>query len=674
MISVNTQYFREAAIHFNKYGRYDDGIEDSYHYYDYWKQERQRCLTGHKVGDMSITGYHYHYLNYTPITLVRSTKEQLYGEVFKNKTRADRITDFPDFWDVDWQFFTEFQNAENNGEHFWWLKPRGVGASWKAASMFHRNYGLIPRSKGYMLAWSSEALLGDGTYSKWLDMRNFVNMAHPEEDRYMSAFGKSSDFKKDQNDMWFRASYDAGKGVEKGFMSEVIGISLKDNIDKARGKRGKLILIEETGANPMADTIHGICRSSTEQGKDVFGTILGLGTGGTVSAKFGAMEKVIYNPKAYNIRCFDNIYDDGMRGTSCGFFTPAYYDIGFKDDNGNSKIEVAKKFYDEMRKEAANASDPSALIQVKAEKPFTLQEAILRNTYSPLPANEAIEWLAMVNASIYKNIGVAGELKNSDGKIEFAPNINLKPILEFPHDPKSDLTGCIMQYYAPIKKRGRIPDNMYIIALDPYAFDQSTDSMSIGAAYVYMQPNNIAPPGDRIVATYFGRPKTQDDFNKVLFMLAEYYNAKIGFENDRGDTIGYAKRFKKLDWLSEEFELAFDADLPKSGTRRGFGMHIGSGKENLRMHKGNKYLNDWLITPRGMDEEGRQRLNIHTIYCPATLKEISQYRLEGGNYDRISALRILAYYQKELVYKDQRPDDTTTNIQVSNFFNTRHFQ
>lgn len=523
-----------------------------------------------------------------------------------------------------------------------------------------------------MVSWDSEALLADGLFSKWLDQRNFINQPHPDEDRYLSAFGRPSDYKKDQNDMWFRASSNID-GKELGYMSEVMGITLRDNVDKARGKRAKVIVLEETGANPVADIIHNTLRASTEQGDVSFGTILGLGTGGTVSSKFGAMERVIYNPKAYNIRAFKNKYDENMAATFISFFTPAYRSIAFKDQNGNSLEKIAKAHHDKRREEAASSSDQNALIQYKSENPYTPQEAILRNSYSPLPANEAIEWCSKVN-KLYGNLAVNGELiEEVNNKITFRPSDKVKPIDTFPHNIREDLTGCVVQYYAPYKILGNVPSNLYIIAHDPYAFDQSTDSESIGAAYVYMQPNKLFPPGDRIVATYFGRPKTLDDYNKVLFMLAQYYNAKIGFENDRGDVIGYAKRFKKLDWLSDEFELAFDADLPKSKVSRRYGMHIGSGKDNIRMHKGNKYLNDWLITGRGKDENGVSRLNLHTIYCNATLKEIAAYRTEGGNFDRIAALRILAYYQKELVYKDTQPEKPETSDIEGSFWTRRHF-
>jgi hypothetical protein len=670
MISVNTQYFREAALYHEKHGCYDDGIFDSYHYHEYWDREMYRVKNGYEVGGMRITGDHYWYLNYSPIMVTKKNKDTLYKQVTNNRVQGSRELAFPSFWDEDFHVWNEIELCEKNGQHFLWLKPRGVGASYKGAAKASKNFFTIKRSKTYMLASSSEFLTGDGLYSKFLSYRQFINLPHPDEDRYRTAFGKPSDYKKDINDMHFRASTNVN-GEERGYMSEVMGITMKDDIQKARGKRGNFMLLEEMGAFPNVEKVFNIARSSFEEGPVVYGLIWGFGTGGTEASDFGDMEKMFYNPESYNIRCYNNEYDEGMQGTKCAYFTTAAKDIAFIDKNGNSLQDTARKYYEGERTKALKSPDQNAIIQIKAEKPFSPQEAILRTTYSVLPSNEALDWYHKVISTGIYNMGVNGELINSNGEIKFEPKANIRPVDKFPHNIKDDLTGCVTQYYAPFKVNGRVPDGLYIIAHDPYAYDSSTDMESIGATYVYMQPNNLVPPGDKIVATYFGRPKTTDDYNKILFMLSQYYNAKIGFENDRGDVIGYAKRFKMLDRLAEEFELAFDSDLPKSKVRRNYGMHIGSGKDNLRKNKGDKYLSDWLITPRGKDEDGNVRWNLHTIPCPTTLKEISMYRPDGGNFDRISALRILAYYQKELVYKDVKP--TVSNSSPTGFFNKRHF-
>jgi hypothetical protein len=140
MISINTQLFRTSALYYDKNGRYEDGVYDSYEYHQYWEIEKDRIDNGYSVGGMRITGDHYWYLNYWPIMVTRDKEDKLYGEVFKNRKAGTRELAFPDFWDVDYHFFTEIDNAINNGQHFVWLKPRGVGASYKGSSRMGKNF------------------------------------------------------------------------------------------------------------------------------------------------------------------------------------------------------------------------------------------------------------------------------------------------------------------------------------------------------------------------------------------------------------------------------------------------------------------------------------------------------------------------------------------------------
>ena len=541
---VNTQYFRDSARFFEKHGHYDDGEWNTTHYNDFWDEEYRRCCYGYKVGDTWITGYHYWYLNYWPILLNRKTEDNLYGEVTKTrKSKGKRVLALPDFWDVDYEFFHEIEKAEQEGKHFVWLKPRGVGASYKGSSMAGRNFFLIPDSKGFLFAYEKEFLIKDGLYTKFVSGRKFINRRHPTENRYLTSFSKPSDYKKDFNGMHYRASTDID-GEELGFMSEVIGTTFKDDWQKGRGKRGKLILWEEMGKFPLVDRSWNIARTSTEEEDITFGLMLGFGTGGTEGADFSALERMFYNPDSYGIRCFDNIWDDEFFGTKCAYFSPAYKTIRFKDSDGNSDINVGKKHYEEERKLAAKSPDPGALLQAKAEKPFTPQEAILSTVNNNFPVREAREWRLQIISSDLCNLGIPGRITDDGEALKFKPDYSLKPITEFPHKKSDNLEGCIVRYFSPYKVDGKIPDNLYIIAHDPYAFNSSVDGTSLGATYVYMQPNNLQPPGDKIVATYFGRPHSQDEYNKNLFLLSYYYNAKIGFENDRGDVIGYAKRFK----------------------------------------------------------------------------------------------------------------------------------
>ena len=676
---VNTEYFRLPAKHFTKYGRYDDGIPGTVDYHRYWKEEIRRCLYGHTVGDTTISGYYYNYLNYSRIMLVKKRRlvTELYGEVLKDKVtriRGDRVESFPDIWDVDFEFFSEVEKAEEAGQHFVWLKPRGVGASFKVASMFNRNFQLIPKSMGFAFADLKAFLNDDGLLTKFNDMREFLLRPHKDyNELYTTPFAKPSDYRKSLEDMHWRASSNID-GIERGIKSEVFGVPFKGDIEKGRGKRGKLVAWEELGAFPLADQAWNITRQSVEQQDVVYGLMIGLGTGGTEGADFLSMERFFYNPEAYNIRCFDNIYDPNALGTKCAYFTPASRAIEFKDKDGNSDTGKGLNFITNLRKEAAKSTDPNALLRIQAELPLIPQEALLSTGRRIMPAAEAKEWRIRIQAEGIDKIGIPGRLEvHSKEGIRFQPDLNLIPIYEFPHNPKTNLAGCVVIYEQPYKINGVVPDRLYIAAHDPYAHDTSTTMESLGATYIYMNPNNLRGPGDKIVATYFGRPRTQDEYNRIMFLLARYYNAKIGFENDMGDVVGYAKRTKQLDMLQEEFELGWDEKIKtKSGNTRGYGMHIGGGKDNIRINQGDKYLAEWLTTPRGKLASGIYTLNLHTIYCPGTLREIELYP-NGENFDRVSALRVLMYYRRELDYKNILPKAPKI-VNSDSLFNKSLFQ
>lgn len=668
---TNTQEFRREALFFEKYGHYDCGVKDTIHYVDYWTEQYDRCINGYKVGDTYITGYHYFYLNFWNMMVVEKKKNYKYeidiGET--RRTQGDRTQGFPRFFELDYEYFLAIERAERMGKHILWLKARGCGASYKAASMLGRNFFLIPKSKNFALANNRDYLDKDGILTKFILGRSFVNSS-------VNGFAKSSDFKDAATDMHWRASVDIPGEGEQGYMSEVIGVSLNNDWQKARGKRGKITLFEEFGKFPNGDKAWEACRDGAEEGDITAGLQVGFGTGGTEDADFKAMETMFYQPDSYNILPFENQWDEGLQGTQCGYFTPAYMNIAFIDKEGNCNREKAKTHYDASREEAKLSPNPMALIQRTAENPYCPQEAILDTSDAKLPSAEAKIWRLKLVAEGLHNLGVPGELHNTGEGIRFRPSEKHPPIHHYPHSKKDDLAGCIVQYQAPMKVHGVIPDNLYIISNDPYGQDKSVDMKSIGATYVYMNPNNVVPggdKGDRIVATYFGRPDTQDDYNKNLYLLAQYYNAKIGFENDRGDVIGYGKRFNLLDWLEEEFELAYDENLATKRMIRKFGMHIGSGKEDKRKMQGLIYLNDWLLTPRGKDEYGNAILNLHTIYCPVTLQEIEKFRVDG-NFDRISSLIILMYYRNELFYKETEIRARKVNAQRRSLFNTQLFQ
>ncbi len=94
-IWINSQAFREEGNHFKKYSYYCADPWGTPAWYEYWSEQRKRCIHGYSYGGVKITGEHYFYLNFCPIQKV----EKIIGNT------ADKVEGFPDFWDGDYNYF-----------------------------------------------------------------------------------------------------------------------------------------------------------------------------------------------------------------------------------------------------------------------------------------------------------------------------------------------------------------------------------------------------------------------------------------------------------------------------------------------------------------------------------------------------------------------------------------
>lgn len=113
-ILENTNYFRKAAIAYKKYGRYTNlrpnGNPNS-PYMKWLRKEVLKCWYGCKRPSDGewITGYHYFYLNYSPIERSTST--------VGDSKAVGRVVDFPDFYDLDYLFFHYVNQARYGGKY-----------------------------------------------------------------------------------------------------------------------------------------------------------------------------------------------------------------------------------------------------------------------------------------------------------------------------------------------------------------------------------------------------------------------------------------------------------------------------------------------------------------------------------------------------------------------------
>lgn len=629
--------FREPAIMFENNGYYTNALPGTREYYSYWDTEKQKCLYGYTVDEgtedeVVITGFHYFYLNYCPID--RAVDEVLPDGTIQSK----RERSFPAFYDGDHEYFTEIDEARRTNRHMIVLKARRKGYSYKAGSMLARNYFLLKNSKNFVFANSKEYLIGDGILSKVWEFLSFIDdntaWAQPRlRDREMS---KMSGYKKKVN----------GIEIEMGMKSQIMGVSLKDNPDKVRGKAGELVFFEEAGSFPGLLKAWEVTMPTMRQGSKTLGLMVAFGTGGEEGADFEAMEEIFYNPASYDCMDYNNIWDEGSMGTKCGYFVPIHTNLdGFIDESGNSLREEARAHESGMREKKKGAADAKSLDQYIAEHPNSPQEATLQVTSNLFDVASLHEQYNYVKSRGLQSVGTAGIFYyNTEGHAKFRMDGDIRPIIKYPHRRDDDNTGGVVIYESPYRNKSQqVPVNMYVICHDPYGQNQSADSSSLGAAYVIKRPNNISSPDDMIVASYVGRPETSDDYNRNLFMLAEYYGCKIGFENDRGEVIPYAKRHRRLHKLQEEFEMLDKKNLQSKTVRRQFGMHM----TEARKRQGEIYIRDWLNTPRSTDENGKKTLNLHKIFDLALLQELIKFN-HKGNFDRVMAFMIGMYHTREL--------------------------
>ena len=266
----NTDKFRQAAIFFEKHGCYTLAPRGTTDYNKYWDQETDRCINGYTAPDgEGITGYNYFYLNYSPIMRL---KEEEYTDREGNlRKRRQRILEFPSFWDYDYYYFCAIEQAELEGKHMAVLKCRQRGYSFKGGSMLVRNYMLIPGSKNFAIASEQKFLIGDGLLTKAWQIMDFLDKhtAWAKQRLVSTRMERTSGYK---------ITDEFGKQTEQGYLSSITGITLKNDPERVRGTRAKLVLWEEGGKFPSLLDAWRIEQPSveTDDGK-AFGLMIAFG-------------------------------------------------------------------------------------------------------------------------------------------------------------------------------------------------------------------------------------------------------------------------------------------------------------------------------------------------------------------------------------------------------------
>ena len=635
---THTEVFSAPAIHKKKYGYYTNFTFGSKEYREYWLEQGRRCLNGYKnpVTGIWVTGYHYFFLNFKQLEIV----DDPYAPV------SSKSTDFPRFWAIHWHWFMAIQEAEENGKHLCLLKPRGTGFSELFSSMGARDFILRKRKKSFYFAAHKDYLLGEGIIQKVWDNLEYLNQ-NTERGFKRLKQKKNTDFHK-------RASEVTGRGDEVWKGGEVFA-RIIDNPNKARGARGYKIYYEEGGSFPKVDKAWNICRPLVEQGGVATGTMILWGTGGEQGPGIAGLEDIFRHPKAYNCLEFDNCWEEDQGGKNHGFFFPVEACMDrFMDKDGNPDFEMGREYH-LMERATIREEKPAKEDAYIAEYCMTPTEALLRTASNHFPIAE----LQRQRLRVVNNKGIQGFLKYGDvvrdggtGKFKFqiAANGRKRVIQEYPHDQSENLDGCTVMIESPYTDQlGHVPSDMYYVIVDPFYKDESQDRTSLGAAYVYKADNPFSSSeGDILVAWYVGRPRTTDKFHKIVFDLARFYGATVQSEIAGGGKglYDYAKINKLLHLCELEPNLMFNKSVDVKESSKSYFMNMTTERVTQAL----TYLADWLLQERSITSTDSGKtitvLNLNKIYDVGLLDELIKFN-DDGNFDRISALRLLPFMIKE---------------------------
>ena len=634
----NTDKFRQAAIFFEKHGCYTLAPRGTTDYKKYWDQETERCLNGYTAPDgEGITGYNYFYLNYSPIfKLVETEYTDRNGDIRK---RRERVLQFPSFWDYDYYYFCAIEEAEQQGKHMAVLKSRQRGYSFKGASMLVRNYMLIPGSKNFAVASEQKFLVGDGLLTKAWQIMDFLDK-HTEwaKQRLVST--------RMERVSGYKVTDEFGKQTEQGYLSSIVGITLKNDPERIRGTRGKLVLWEEGGKFPDLLDAWRIEQPSVETDDGVaFGLMIAFGTGGTIGASFEGLKELFYKPNANNVLAFPNIWDDGRENTECGFFVPAYSNLESFDDDGNQRFmdkdgnslkELAiQNLIDQRNKIKDGGASQQSIDRFISERPMKPAEAVLELGKNIFPRKLLMDQLTRIrtNKKLQSMKHIVDLEWDGNGQV----NATEKPsgdITNYPLKKGDKPHGSVVIWEYPVKDP---PLGLYIGGCDPYDHDDSFTN-SLGSTFIFKRVRAGEAWTDVIVAEYSGRPDTAEEYYENVRKLLTFYNARLLFENERKGIYPYFTN-KHCDYLlADQPDKIISEVFKDSKVQRRKGCHM---TKQIRAY-GEGLILEWLL-----DEFEEGHPNVERVYSEPLIEELIEN--DGvRNVDRVIALCMVMIYREEL--------------------------
>lgn len=661
-IFVGTEIFSRVADFYEKHGCYCLEPDDSPNAVKFWQREMDRRVKGvqaycklyikdipaylaaksdaerkallHKV---RITGDHYNYLNYGRIERAPNEKERKQLDK-EGRFKVNTVEGFPRFWDGDYWNFKIDELIANNSCNLCKAKARRKGFSYKRGSQAANTINANKNVTVTLAADQMDYLTEKGATSYMVK----VNLDWYEDKTYWRRGYLSENF-----DKGIELGYKKSKEGQKafGFRSKLLSVAIGKNESAAVGKKAIETDFEEAGKCPNLQKALDVMMSNSESGAMRIGTIRVYGTGGTKGANWEAFSNCFYNPGKNDMLPMENIWDANSRHAVCGFFFPQIWDYEPFIEDGNSLLFASwKDDYDKKRgaEKEKDAGEYNIYVGQRANSP---NEAFTNTQENIFHSPELINHINAIKYDKSNHFYEDGWYILDDGRVRFVTKQECieraifgsdrfhEYITDVPHNSKTDVHGCIREFYSPIPNDG----SLYFISYDPYRVDKNKEEVStknsLASFQVWMRTNSKTPyMGKRLVASYCGRLDTMEAVDKLVLYACLRWNCKVLYEAGTGELVTNFKKWGYRDKLLKDPSSYINRSV--DGPRiTGYGIVIGDGDIKL---EGMRMVRDFLYEIVGKTSDDTPIYRFNQIYDISFLLELDRF-IFGRNADRLSS-------------------------------------
>lgn len=661
-IFVGTEIFSRVADFYEKHGCYCLEPDDSPNAVKFWQREMDRRVKGvqaycklyikdipaylaaksdaerkallHKV---RITGDHYNYLNYGRIERAPNEKERKQLDK-EGRFKVNTVEGFPRFWDGDYWNFKIDELIANNSCNLCKAKARRKGFSYKRGSQAANTINANKNVTVTLAADQMDYLTEKGATSYMVK----VNLDWYEDKTYWRRGYLSENF-----DKGIELGYKKSKEGQKafGFRSKLLSVAIGKNESAAVGKKAIETDFEEAGKCPNLQKALDVMMSNSESGAMRIGTIRVYGTGGTKGANWEAFSNCFYNPGKNDMLPMENIWDANSRHAVCGFFFPQIWDYEPFIEDGNSLLFVSwKDDYDKKRgaEKEKDAGEYNIYVGQRANSP---NEAFTNTQENIFHSPELTNHINAIKYDKSNHFYEDGWYILDDGRVRFITKQECiertifgsdrfhEYITDVPHNSKTDVHGCIREFYSPIPNDG----SLYFISYDPYRIDKNKEEVStknsLASFQVWMRTNSKTPyMGKRLVASYCGRLDTMEAVDKLVLYACLRWNCKVLYEAGTGELVTNFKKWGYRDKLLKDPSSYINRSV--DGPRiTGYGIVIGDGDIKL---EGMRMVRDFLYEIVGKTSDDTPIYRFNQIYDISFLLELDRF-IFGRNADRLSS-------------------------------------